>query len=298
MCQAQCKPLSIQWWARETPFPAPRWNISFLFYPSVHLIGSFWQRLLYTKIHVLFFQHTARPHFSATLTLGFDLVTEFGWSRTWNRSRVWANSRLERKHTASHEHPPTCVFLLPTNWGRDHPRKTLEVTWFCPRQRFCHTGSLIDCLEENLIGVLHELETNFYGGVIYLPLNTNMSAFPFDPKVIPSLYPPKGLAVVRCPAYRREWVCNEWNRYAEKEVTRYVDLDSPESDSETQIQVQVVPLGTGTGKPQEDSRKVRQAKEDSQEMVHCQYYNVHCGTLDFIPDRETKTSPGFIPTGG
>ena len=36
-------------------------------------------------------------------------------------------------------------------------------------------------------------------------------------------------------------------------------------------------------------------------MVHGQYYNVHCGTLDFIPDREpwdTKANPGFIPTGG
>lgn len=120
----------------QTPLPAPRRNVYFLFYPSVQLISPSWQRLLYTKIHGFFFPHTARPHFSASLTFGFALVTGFSWSRMWSRSRTCATSRLEQKHTPFREHSSTCSFLLPTNWGRGDPQKNprsyMALPWYFP----------------------------------------------------------------------------------------------------------------------------------------------------------------------
>lgn len=60
---------------------------------------------------------------------------------------------------------------------------------------------------------------------------------------------------------------------------------APLNLTQIQIQAQVVLLGTDAGKPQEDSREVGQGKEGSQQLVHCRYYSVHCGTLDFTCKR-------------
>lgn len=114
------------------------------------VIHLFWQKLSCTRICLLF--HHAFPAFLTWM-----------WPCDW----IWVESDVDHyklrktREKLSQEDFPTCSFTpFQLTEVEATPRKTWEVRQYY-NGRDWHIGVLIDCLAENLTGVLQEREINF-----------------------------------------------------------------------------------------------------------------------------------------